>query len=81
MSDIVAHVCGGAQAEKCVDGKEHKMTKIVNFYSGTPGTCFDIDGEWWHEPGSCPHCRIAGASVACEVCGITAMDIDMLRLP
>lgn len=23
---------------------------------GAPGICFSIDGEWWHEPGSCPHC-------------------------
>ena len=21
-------------------------------YFGVPGTCFDIDGDWWHEPGS-----------------------------
>ncbi len=24
--------------------------------SGAPGHCFDIDGDWWHEPGSCRHC-------------------------
>lgn len=22
-----------------------------------PGVCIDIDGEWWHEPGSCHYCR------------------------
>ena len=24
---------------------------------GAPGVCFDIDGDWWHTPGSCPQCR------------------------
>jgi protein gp37 len=27
--------------------------------SGTRGTCFDIDGQWWHSPGSCKHCTPA----------------------
>lgn len=22
---------------------------------GIPGHCFDIDGDWWHDPGSCTH--------------------------
>lgn len=26
---------------------------------GTAGTCVDINGDWWHEPGSCPNCRPA----------------------
>lgn len=21
-------------------------------YFGIPGVCFDVDGDWWHEPGS-----------------------------
>lgn len=25
--------------------------------SGIPGNCFDIDGRWRHEPGSCMYCR------------------------
>lgn len=25
--------------------------------SVAPGICIDIDGGWWHEPGSCSHCR------------------------
>jgi len=57
MTDIIAHVCGGAQAEKCVGGKEHKMTKIVTWDEGR------------------------ASSVACEVCGRTAMDIDLMRGP
>jgi protein gp37 len=24
---------------------------------GAPGYCFDIDNEWWHDPGSCSYCR------------------------
>lgn len=24
--------------------------------SGAPGSCYDIDGGWWHAPGSCNHC-------------------------
>lgn len=26
---------------------------------GAAGLCYDIDGGWWHAPGSCPHCRSA----------------------
>ncbi len=31
-------------------------------YFGCPGHCFDIDGDLWHEPGSCkgPHFTISG---------------------
>lgn len=24
---------------------------------GAPGHCVDIDGQWWHAPGTCQHCR------------------------
>jgi protein gp37 len=27
--------------------------------SAQPGQCIDIDGEWWHRPGSCESCRAA----------------------
>lgn len=30
---------------------------------GMAGVCFDIDGQPWHAPGSCPHCGV------CPVCG------------
>lgn len=29
--------------------------------SGVPGHCFDIEGDWWHEPGKCP-----GAPLNCN---------------
>lgn len=25
-------------------------------YFGAPGHCFDINGDWWHKPGSCEMC-------------------------
>ena len=36
-------------------------------YFGAPGHCFNIDGEWWHDPGTCP-----GAILNCngKCCGI-----------
>ncbi len=36
-------------------------------YFGRPGHCFDIDGGWWHEPGTCP-----GAVMNCDgkCCGV-----------
>jgi hypothetical protein len=24
---------------------------------GMPGICYSIDGDSWHRPGTCPHCR------------------------
>ncbi len=32
---------------------------------GVPGTCYDINHEWWHPPGSCRHCRPALSWVIC----------------
>lgn len=26
-------------------------------FTPAPGACINIDGEWWHEPGSCHYCR------------------------
>ena len=38
-------------------------------YFGQPRHCFTIDGEWWHEPGTCP-----GALLNCpgKCCGVDA---------
>lgn len=35
-----------------------KPINVSNYLrpTGVPGQCFDIDGEWYHEPGSCPDC-------------------------
>lgn len=34
---------------------------------GMTGVCFDIDGEWWHEPGSCEFCRDASEEAMSDI--------------
>jgi hypothetical protein len=29
------------------------MTPAEVRYYGSPGHCYDIDGGWWHDPGTC----------------------------
>jgi hypothetical protein len=36
---ITAHVCGGKQAKRCVDGGEHEMTAIIRFADGGTLAC------------------------------------------
>lgn len=43
--------------------------------NAAPGTCVDIDGGWWHEPGSCRYC--AGA---CPVCKGGTRRVDPIHL-
>ena len=33
------------------------LAKYLRPQYGKPGYCFDINGEWWHAPGSCPNCQ------------------------
>jgi protein gp37 len=42
-------------------GLHHYLTPIA-----APGRCISIDGDWWHEPGSCESCR---ASLDWVICG------------
>lgn len=44
-------------------------------YFGQPGHCFNIDGEWWHDPGTCK-----GAPDNCDAkcCGILAPEAARL---
>lgn len=37
-------------------------------YFGIPGVCFNIDGDWWHEPGSQPD------SDGRKCCGVVGVD-------
>jgi hypothetical protein len=50
----------GWTCPNCVAGRVPQPVALViegEPYEGMAGICFDIDGQWWHEPGSCPHCK------------------------
>ena len=36
---LTAHVCGGKQAKRCVDGGEHDMSKVIRFKDGGSVAC------------------------------------------
>ena len=38
------------------EGQEAKPYRVPWPLVGAPGYCWNIDGEWWHAPGSCEFC-------------------------
>ena len=49
-------------------------------YFGAPGVCYDIDGNWWHEPGSVTGEGPLPKPSPRKCCGIVGVD-DVVGVP
>lgn len=56
---LATAACSSAQPSARAEGAGAESSGHSDTPTGAPGYCFDIDGEWWHKPGSCRYCRPA----------------------